>query len=116
MIRTIFILFICISTLFSCKEKIEVLKGDFIFHKDAAVLQTKDKIYGVLITDKLHELNKLAEQYKKEPTDMVQIEIKGRVTNKKDEKILWEDKVEVIEILNVTQQKKENSNVIKLGS
>ena len=70
----------------------------------------------MLITDKLEDLNKQAEQYKKEPTDMVQIEIKGKIINKKDDKILWENKVEVIEIIDVKPSSKEENNVVKLGS
>ena len=34
---------------------------------------------------------------------MVQVEIRGKITNKKDDKILWENKVEIVEILNVKQ-------------
>ena len=47
---------------------------------------------------------------------MVQVEIRGKITNQKDEKILWENKVEVVEILDVKPVSKEENKVIKLGN
>ena len=87
-----------------------------MYFDGAAVLQTHANIYGVFITDKMHELDRLVQQYKKAPTDMVPVEIRGKITNKKDEKILWELKVEIKEILNVFEPKKEDNNVIELES
>ena len=134
-----FILLLCVSVFISCKndtktnteetisadspektakqsDGLTLLKGEFVYYNDAAVLQTHADIYGVFITDKLLELNKLAEQYKKAPTDMVNIEVRGKITDKKDEKILWEHKVEIVEILNVSPISSEKNNVVKLGS
>ncbi|MGK0254080.1 MAG: hypothetical protein ACI9OE_001567 [Mariniflexile sp.] len=122
--KNVFILLVLFSAFLSCKNEVKtasqdgeltLLKGDFIFFEGAAILQTQTEIYGVLITDKMQELNKLAENYKNLPTDMIPVEIKGKITNKKDNKILWENKVEIIEILNVMQPTPENSNVVKLG-
>ena len=97
-------------------DGLTLLKGEFVYYGDAAVLQTHAEIYGVLVTDKMLELNKLAEKYKTEPTDMVQVEIRGKITNQKDDKILWENKVEIVEILNVKSASKEDNNVVKLGN
>ncbi len=97
-------------------DKLTLLKGEFVYYNGAAVLQTNSEIYGVLLTDKLEELQKQAEKYKSEPTDMVQVEIRGKITNQKDEKILWENKVEVVEILNVQSGSKEENKVIKFGN
>ena len=121
--KKVFILFLCLSAFLSCKnesksnqkEDLTLLKGDFVYYKGAAVLQTRSEIYGVLVTDKMLELNEMAKEIKKDPTDMVQVEIQGKISNQKDEKILWENKVEVIEILNVTQPKQIENNIIKLG-
>lgn len=134
--KKICILFLCVSVFISCKNEskkednltatdspektakqsdgLTLLKGEFVYFDGAAVLQTHAEIYGVLITDKMLELNKKAEAYKKEPTDMVLVEIRGKITDQKDEKILWENKVEVVEILNITQLKQEE-NIIKLS-
>ncbi|MGB5418577.1 hypothetical protein [Algibacter sp.] len=133
------ILFVCFTVIISCKndskseqkeetktsddaktakqnDGLTLLKGEFVYYDGAAVLQTHSEIYGVLITDKLEELNNQAQQFKTEPTDMVQVEIRGKISNEKDEKILWENKVEVVEILNVKPTPKEADNVIKLGN
>jgi hypothetical protein len=96
-------------------DGLTLLKGEFVYYDGAAVLQTHAEIYGVLLTDKLEELNKKAKQYKTEPTDMVLVEVRGKITNKKHDKILWDNKVEVIEILNVKPSPKEKNNIIKLG-
>jgi hypothetical protein len=121
--KNVFVLLVLFLAILSCKnevktagqdEELTLLQGDFIFFEDAAILQTQTEIYGVLITDKMQELNKLAEKYKNLPTDMIPVEIKGKITNKKDNKILWENKVEIIEILNVKQPTPENSNVVKI--
>ncbi|MBD0823559.1 hypothetical protein [Aestuariibaculum marinum] len=96
-------------------DGLTLLKGDFVYFDGAAVIQTHANIYGVFITDKMQELNELAEKYKTEPTDMVPVEIRGKITNKKDDKILWDNKVEVVEILNVSKPNPESNNVVKLG-
>lgn len=96
-------------------DGLTLLKGEFVYYDGAAVLQTHAEIYGVLVTDKMLELDEIAKKFKKEPTDMVPVEIRGKITNQKDDKILWENKVEVVEILNVTQPKQEDNNIVKLG-
>ncbi|WP_370477651.1 hypothetical protein [Tamlana flava] len=96
-------------------DGLTLLKGQFVFYDGAAVLQTHANIYGLFLTDKLKELIQLAEKHKKEPTDMVQVEIRGKITNQKDEKILWENKVEVAEILSVKPIPEDENNVVKLG-
>lgn len=133
--KNIFIITLLIGVSFSCKNEtksddaktiedqiakeqtnaLTLLKGDFVYYDGAAVLQTQNEIYGVLVTDKMQELNKKAEAYKNEPTDMVQVEIKGKITNQKNDKILWENKVEILEILSIKPAPKDENNVVKLG-
>jgi len=135
--KVLLILLLCVTAFISCKndskpdntettsidseerttkqsDGLTLLKGEFVYFDGAAVLQTHSEIYGILITDKLEALNKEAKQYKADPTDMVQVEVRGKITNRKDEKILWEHKVEIIEILSVNPIPKENNNIIKL--
>ncbi|TNJ44157.1 hypothetical protein KFZ70_03930 [Tamlana fucoidanivorans] len=95
------------------KNAPQIIKGEFVYFDGAAVLQTHNEIYGVLVTDKMLELNEQAKTLKTEPTDMVLVEIKGHITNKKDEKILWENKIEVVEIISVKPAPKEE-NIVKL--
>ena len=80
------------------------------------MLQTTSEIYGVLLSDKLDELQKLAEKHKKAPTDMVLVELKGKVTQQKHETILWDNKLEIEEIIAVMPVTQDKNNTIKLGS
>jgi len=113
---------VLITAFTSCKNEkkskndadLVTLKGNFFFYGDAAVLQTDNEIYGVFINDKVKDLNEMAETYKKKPTDMVLAEVKGIVSTKKDSIILWEKKLEVVEILKVSETK-QNESVITIG-
>ncbi|GAL66399.1 hypothetical protein [Jejuia pallidilutea] len=97
-------------------DELTLLKGEFVYYDGAAVLQTNTEIYGVLLTNKFKELNDRAERFKTNPTDYVIIEIRGRITNEAHEKILWANKVEVVEILSVKPSSEENNTIVKLGS
>ena len=103
-------------------EKIEkqnvgltLLKGEFIYYADAAVLQTPQEIYGVVINDKMYELNEEAEKYKTEVTDMVPVEIKGIISPKPENEEGWPLRVEIKEILNVTKPNPEGNEIITIG-
>jgi len=137
--KRILILLVCVSVFISCKNDVKSekpnetvtdidseartakqsdglthLKGEFVYVDGAAVLQTNTNIYGVLLTDKLKALQEQAQQYKQEPTDMVLIEVRGKISQQKDDKILWPNKLEIVEILAVKPMPKETNNVIKL--
>ena len=64
----------------------------------------------------MHELDKLAQKYKQEPTDMVPVEIRGKITPKPEDEEGWPYRVEIKEILNVYQPDPQDNNVIKLGN
>lgn len=91
-----------------------LMKGEFVYFADAAVLQTNSSsIYGVVINEKMHELNKLAEKYKKEPTDYVSVEIRGEIIPKPENEEGWPYRINIKEILNVSKSQIDNE-VIKL--
>ena len=93
-----------------------LLKGEFVYYADAAVLQTNSSsIYGVVINEKMHELDKLAQQYKKEPTDYVSVEIRGEIIPKPENEEGWPYRINIKEILNVSKSQIDNE-VIKLES
>ena len=95
-------------------DGLTLLKGDFVLYDGAAVLQTHAEFYGVLITEKAHELNRLVEKHKQENTDMVPVEIRGRISTEPHETIMWPNKVEIVEILNVYEPKPESNQTINL--
>jgi uncharacterized lipoprotein NlpE involved in copper resistance len=98
------------------KDGLTLLKGDFLYMADAAVLQTHQLIYGVVINEKMHELNDLVSKYKKEDTDMIPVEIRGAIKPKPSDEEGWEFRVEIKEIINVSEPDPERSDVIKLGN
>jgi hypothetical protein len=93
----------------------EIISGNYIFFDDAAVLQNDIDIYGVFLNDVVKELNKKAALLKTNETDMVNVKVKGIVSTKDDPKILWEKKLEIIEIINVSAAK-ETEKILKLGT
>jgi hypothetical protein len=93
-----------------------LLKGEFVYFADAAVLQTNSSsIYGVVINEKMHELDKLAQQYKKEPTDYVSVEIRGEIIPKPENEEGWPYRIDIKEIIKVSKSQNEDE-VIKLES
>ena len=102
------ILFTLFILTLGCKkssENLTNLKGSFIFFDDAAVLQTSDAIYGVYLNDKAIELNKISIQYKNIASDAVSVELKGNISTETHDKILWEKKFEIIEIISIESKK-----------
>ncbi|ALJ05770.1 hypothetical protein APS56_11820 [Pseudalgibacter alginicilyticus] len=97
-------------------EDLTLLKGDFIYYADAAVLQTHTEVYGVVIDEKMHELDKQVQQYKNADTDMVPVEIRGKIIPKPDNEVGWPFRVEIKEILNISKPNPEDNTVVKLGS
>ena len=91
------------------------LSGDFIYYADAAVLQTTNEIYGVVIDEKMHELNKAVKSYKKEPTDMVSVTVRARKFEKPVNEEGWPYRIEIKEILKVVKPNPNKKDVIKLG-
>tara|TARA_Y100000385_G_C12709002_1_gene473772 strand:- start:4 stop:378 length:375 start_codon:yes stop_codon:yes gene_type:complete len=122
--KKLIILFFAISVM-GCKNNLKnnnettddaiIIAGSYIFFDDAAVLQNDVEIYGVILNDLVTELNKKAALLKTNETDMVNLEVKGIVSTKEDPKILWEKKLEIVEIIKISAAK-ETENILKLGT
>lgn len=97
-------------------DGLTLLKGDFLYMADAAVLQTHREIYAVVIDDKMHELNDQVKKYKQEDTDMVPVEIRGEIKPKPEGEEGWDYRVTIKEILNVTEPQYSKEDIIKLGN
>lgn len=96
-------------------DGLTLLKGEFIYYADAAVLQTHREVYGVVIDEKMHELNMQVEPFKNEATDMVPVEIRGKIFSKPENEEGWPFRLEIKEIINVSKPNPENNEVIKIG-
>jgi NlpE-like protein len=96
-------------------DGLTLLKGEFIYYADAAVLQTHKEVYAVVVDEKMHELNSRVLQYKVEVTDMIPVEIRGKITPKPKNEEGWPYRVEIIEILKVSKPDSHDSDDIKVG-
>jgi hypothetical protein len=96
-------------------DELTTVKGNYIFFEDASVLQNDVEIYGVFLNALAKKLNEKAAPLKTTDTDMVSVEVKGIISNKKDADILWENKIEIVEIISVSAAK-ETENILKLGT
>ena len=127
--KIIFILYISIVVL-ACKKdskstkkssnqssevELITMTGEFIYYADAAVLQTTNEIYGVVIDNKMHELDDQAKQYKVNDTDMVSVTVKVRRFEKPENEEGWPYRVEIKEILKVEKPVTKKQDIIKLG-
>ncbi len=97
-------------------DGLTLLKGEFVYYADAAVLQTHKEVYGVIIDEKMQELNDMAQKFKQESTDYVTIEIRGEIVPKPTNEEGWPYRVAIKEILKVTPSNPEDNNVVKLES
>ena len=91
------------------------LRGEFVYYGDAAVLQTANEIYGVVIDQNMHQLDKQVKAYKKEDTDMVPVTVRVRQFEKNEDEEGWQYRVEIKEILKVEAPDPESKDVIKLA-
>jgi hypothetical protein len=98
------------------KDDLTTLQGNFVYYADGAVLQTKSELFGVIINEKMHELDKQAQPFKIEPTDQVKVTIKGKLSKKPANEEGWDNRVEIIEIISVSKLPSEANEVIKLGT
>jgi hypothetical protein len=96
-------------------DGLKTLVGQFIYFADAAVLQTRNEIYGVIINEKMHELNKMAETHKNDPTDYVTVQIRGELIPKPEGEEGWPFSIDIKEIENVKKYQSKANEVIKLG-
>ena len=92
------------------------MKGEFVYYGDAAVFQTSNEIYGVVIDDNLQLLEKQVKPFKKEATDMVPVTIRVRKFEKPEGEEGWQYRVEINEILKVEAPDPNKEDVIKLAN
>jgi hypothetical protein len=90
------------------------MRGDFVYYADAAVLQTPTEIYGVVIDEQMHLLDKQVKAFKLEPTDMVPVTVRVRKFEKEPDEEGWPYRVEIKEILKVEAPNPNTKDVIKL--
>lgn len=98
------------------KDGIVTIGGEFIYYADAAVLQTPTGVYGVIINEKMHELNDSLQQYKQNDTDFVPVTIKGRISPKPLNTEGWDYNLEIVEILKIEKPNPNRDDVIQISN
>ena len=96
-------------------DGLRTIVGQFIYYADAAVLQTRNDMYGVIINDKMHELNNMAKDYKNDPTDYVTVQVRGKLIPKPEGEEGWPFRIDIKEIESVKAYESNENDVIKLG-
>ncbi|WP_452220618.1 hypothetical protein [Lacinutrix salivirga] len=97
-------------------DGLTLLVGDFVYYADAAVLQTHKEVYGVVLDEKMQTLSTMAKEFKKEPTDMVKVQVRGKIIPKDSLEEGWPYKVEIKEIMSVKPIDAKKNEVIKIGN
>lgn len=92
------------------------MKGEFVYYDNAAVFQTNSEIYGVVVDENMHQLETQVKPYKKEPTDMVPVTVRVKVSEKPEGEEGWQYRVEIKEILKVETPAENKEDVIKLSN
>ncbi|MEO1030769.1 MAG: hypothetical protein AAFX55_05160 [Bacteroidota bacterium] len=94
------------------------MKGDFVYdaNKKAAVFQTPNDIYGVVVDDNMHLLNEKVKPFKTDEYTSVPVTIRVKRIENTDQNILWDNILEVKDILKVEAPDPNKEDVIKLAN
>ena len=90
------------------------IKGEFVYYADAAVMNVNGQMYGVVINEKMHELDKMAEPYQEDPTDYVTAEVKGKLIEKPANEEGWPYRIDIKEIISVEKSQENKDDTIIL--
>ena len=103
------------STSYDQNDGLITFKGDFIYDQsqNAAVIQTANEIYGVVIDDNLKALHKTASTFQKAATDMVPVTVRAkRIASNKEN--TWPFFLEIKEVLKVEAPNENQNDIIKI--
>jgi hypothetical protein len=78
-----------------------IISGEYIFYNNAGVLQTNKNVYGIIVNDKVNELNQQLSAIKKDEYDSVPVVLKGHLHSKKEGEEGWSVKLEITEIVEI---------------
>lgn len=120
--KKISILFVIFASFAACKgameatgkpnTEAELITGEFLFWNNAAVLKTDTELYGIVIDEKMRELDSQCKPLQNDEFDMMIVTIKG-IIKKNPQPESWEEIVQIKEIISVSKpQNKEDSNSI----
>ena len=94
-------------------ENCESFTGDFLYLADAAILKGDDFIYAVQLDEQAQELVKKVEPIKKEAYDMVQVTVKGVLSQKPKDQEGWDEILSIKEIITIADKASEADILIQ---
>ena len=89
-----------------------LLRGEYIYTDEAAVLYGNDFVYGVTLDEKAKELAQQVESYKREDFDMVPVILKAKVKDNPNEEG-WDKIIEIKNIVKVSEPTSEPAIKVK---
>lgn len=97
------------------EDGLVTMRGEFIYHNDAAVLQTKNSIYGVVLDDMAETLREEVKPFQNTPLDMITVTLRAKRIAKPEGEDGWPFSIEIKEILKIEQAEPGAQNVIELS-
>lgn len=94
------------------------MKGDFVYdaNKNAAVFQTGNDIYGVIVDDNMKALNEKLKPFKEDEYTSVPVTVRVKRIKNSNKASLWTYNIEIKEILKVEAPDPNKDDVIKLAN
>lgn len=94
------------------------MKGDFVYdaNKNAAVFQTGNDIYGVIVDDNMKALNEKLKPFKEDEYTSVPITVRVKRIKNSNKASLWTYNIEIKEILKVEAPDPNKDDVIKIAN
>lgn len=95
------------------------MTGEFVFDskQNAAVFEASNgTIYGVIIDDNMHILNEKVKPFKTDEYTSVPVTVRVNRIKNTDQNILWDNIIEIKDILKVEAPKENKKDVIKLSN
>ena len=94
-------------------ENCESFTGDFLYMADAAILKGDDFIYAVQLDEQAQELANKVAPIKKEAYDMVQVTVKGFLSQKPEGHEGWDEILSIKEITTIADKPSEADILIQ---
>lgn len=86
------------------QDSIQVLTGDFVYGKDAAVIRGEDFVYGVTIDSMSQVLARKVAPLKSDDFDMIPVTVKAKILQNPEQQG-WQEVIEVREIIEIPEAK-----------
>lgn len=91
-------------------DSIQVLKGDFVYGADAAVIRGESFVYGVTIDSMSQALADQVAPLKSDDFQMIPVTVKAKILPNPQQEG-WKEVIEVLEIIEVPEAEKDSDKI-----